>query len=285
MTKINVGKNKLTKLDITKIKTHDDSNTGNPAPCGLTELKIGDNEDLKEVSLEYCPNLGEIAAPGCKKLDKVPGLEELKKLKSFIFPEGLFSAVVSKKWKDISKAAGERDQAKQEASSAETERDQLKRQLDEIKSKLGLDNSATQKQILDKIEELQGRPTQDDHNSVKTERDNLQDENNRLKNDDKENKNKVSKRVLVDGTKNWGITLSDKQNEKIQGADSANDVEAARNEIIKDEFDRLQDENKSSTRLNIGLGVLLIVSLLLLGWVVLRQSNLPDAEPKKEKEK
>ncbi|CAG8848212.1 15207_t:CDS:1, partial [Racocetra persica] len=55
------------------------------------------------------------------------------------------------------------------------------------------------------------------------------------------------------------------QSQKIQTASAATEVETTRNEIIKSEFGRLKDENASSDRLNICLGVVAISSLLILG--------------------
>ena len=72
--------NKLTELDITRIKTDDD---GNPVPTEkLKSLYIGGNKELKKVSLEYCPELEFFFAPGDKKLDRVLGLSKLSKLRN-----------------------------------------------------------------------------------------------------------------------------------------------------------------------------------------------------------
>jgi hypothetical protein len=114
-----------------------------------------------------------------------------------------------------------------------------------------------------------------------------------LEKENKENKDKggnevITKKVLVETTntnlEGLGITLSNEQKSKINQASSASEVQKLGNEIIKSEFSKLQDESSSSFKLSVGLGVLTIGSLLILGWVLLRQSNLPQTEPEKEKE-
>ncbi|CAG8631045.1 5329_t:CDS:10 [Ambispora leptoticha] len=88
-----------TKLkDLTRIKTTDDSDTGGSAPAEkLKEVTVGNNVDLEEVSLEYCPNLEIFSAPKNSKLDKVFGLDKLNKLKRAVIDEGLVRYIFPEK--------------------------------------------------------------------------------------------------------------------------------------------------------------------------------------------
>ena len=107
LTKINVVGNKITKLDIKKIKTDNDTDTGNPAPTDqLADLSIGGNTDLEEVSLEYCPELKNLKASGNRKMDKFWGLDKLKKLKGVVIEEGLVNYIVPEKLKYLKDVVG-----------------------------------------------------------------------------------------------------------------------------------------------------------------------------------
>lgn len=246
LEEIDVKSNKLTKLDITKIKTDDDSDTGEPAPADkLKKMSIGGNADLEKVSLEYCPKLESFVAPGNIKMDKIPGMDKLKNLGSVAIEGNLIGHIVSEKldyYKNVVKVvrkimgkgpnedlpkdgsgklipkdledgimagAGSQlqtklDQAEKERDTAKaqldnqkdyeeikTERDQLKQQLTAIRSELGLTESSTKEQVIDKIKELMKRPTSScshtDYDTIKAERDRLKTENTKLKNDNKEN--------------------------------------------------------------------------------------------------
>lgn len=69
---IELKNDKIAKLDITKIKTDGDTDTGGPDKAQkLERIRIGDNPDLEEVSLEFFPGLKEFAARGNTKLDKI----------------------------------------------------------------------------------------------------------------------------------------------------------------------------------------------------------------------
>lgn len=183
---------------------------------------------------------------------------------------------------------------KKDYDAIKAERDQLKQQMAEIVNKLGLASGATDKQVKDKITELMNRPTgpgsptcsHTDYDSIKSERDRLSNENTQLKDENKKLKEKKT-RILSDVTnleKN-GIKFSDKDKEKINNADTAEKIEEVRSEIIGGKFNELKGKNDNSIILNIGLGVLAIGSLLILGWVLMRQTNLPQTEPEKEKKK
>ncbi|CAG8481839.1 861_t:CDS:2 [Cetraspora pellucida] len=125
-------------------------------------------------------------------------------------------------------AANAKLDAQKDYDTIKNERDQLQQQLEAIKTELGLKNDAAQQQIIDKIKELKGRPTNTDYGDIKSQRDSLQTQVNNLQ----------------------SITLSNEQRQKIQTASTANEVETTRNEIIKGEFGRLKGENASSDRLN-----------------------------------
>ncbi|CAG8481822.1 860_t:CDS:2 [Cetraspora pellucida] len=72
LEEIDVRSNKLTKLDIIRIKTDNGGDDGDPAPTDkLKNLTIGRNKDLEEVSLKYCPKLQEFLAGGNAKLVKI----------------------------------------------------------------------------------------------------------------------------------------------------------------------------------------------------------------------
>ncbi|CAG8714495.1 26726_t:CDS:1 [Racocetra persica] len=164
LTKINVGKNKLTKLDITKIKTTDGTDAGDAAPADkLTELRMANNADLEEASLEYCPKLKTLLATGCTKLKKITGLDNLKEIRTVAGVDHLISYIVSEKldyYKEVVKYIREtlglsndkplpkkpdgsldKDKLKTDmenkiAGSANSERDQAKQEAQTAKAEL-----------------------------------------------------------------------------------------------------------------------------------------------------
>ena len=72
LTEISLKNDKIAKLDITKIKTDDDTDTGDSDKTQkLKKIRIGDNPDLEEVSLKFCPELTEFTSRGNTKHDKI----------------------------------------------------------------------------------------------------------------------------------------------------------------------------------------------------------------------
>ncbi|CAG8465027.1 10478_t:CDS:2 [Gigaspora margarita] len=153
-------------------------------------------------------------------------------------------------------AEKERDETRANYDTIKAERDQLQQQLTAIRNELGLTESSTKEQVIDKIKELMKKPTSShtDYDAIKAERDSLKTENAKLKNDKKENESK----------------------EKIQSAVSAENVEEIRNEIIKDEFNKLNSENKGSFYLNIGLGVLTMESKISIKSLISTRNFLAE---------
>jgi Leucine-rich repeat (LRR) protein len=98
LEKIICNINKLTELDIARIKTDAD---GNPVPTDkLKELVIGGNKELKAISLEYCPELERLCVPGNEKLDRILGLSKLSELRSISvdgLPRGLVDLIMAEK--------------------------------------------------------------------------------------------------------------------------------------------------------------------------------------------
>ncbi|MCE8167954.1 MAG: hypothetical protein I3273_03755, partial [Candidatus Moeniiplasma glomeromycotorum] len=101
LKKINIGRNKITKLDITKINV--DASDNPVATTHLKEIKIGGNSDLEEISLEYCPELEIFVASGSAKLDKICGLDKLKKLKTILIDAGIIHLIHKKKLQHLEK--------------------------------------------------------------------------------------------------------------------------------------------------------------------------------------
>ncbi|CFW92861.1 protein of unknown function (L domain-like) [endosymbiont DhMRE of Dentiscutata heterogama] len=285
----------------------------------LKTLNINNCKKLNKIKgIEDVDSIDELKARGVPKIrfihsDKLDGFIEAKDaLKELLglspndkLPDSVRNngKIDKDKLKNelTSKVAGsansEKDQAKQEAqtakaelTTAKAEKTNLESQLNAIKTELGVGNNANQQQIIAKIKELMGRPASTDYNTIKAERDNLKTEkdtlkteNTRLKNDNKEN---VNPNTLRNNTKTnlekWGIKMSEEQKKTLQNATSSQKVEEVRNSIISGEINKLRSENSSSTKLSIGLGVVTICSLLLLGWVLMRQADLPEEGPKKE---
>src|SRR5437763_715145 len=97
LKKISVAQNELTKIDITKVATDNGKADGNPAPANhLTEIAVGQNVVLEEISLEYCPNIKRFLAKGCSNLKKVPGVDK-RKFGLFSVDEGLFNYIFPEK--------------------------------------------------------------------------------------------------------------------------------------------------------------------------------------------
>ncbi|CAH1767157.1 16358_t:CDS:2 [Entrophospora sp. SA101] len=84
--------------DITKIEV--DSN-GDPQPANeIKTLFCGHNPDLKELSVEYSPNLEKILALGSDKLNIIKGLDRLEKVTTVIVKPGLIRQVIAEKGDD-----------------------------------------------------------------------------------------------------------------------------------------------------------------------------------------
>jgi len=230
---------------------------------------------------------------GGKNLKDIPTGQTLKSLID------LFGTDKGTLQNQLTQAKAELDKQK-DYDTIKAERDNLKQQLDAIKSELGLGNDATQKQITDEINNLKGRPTTScahtDYDAIKSERDRLKTENenkdrkiSELENANKENMGAITKKALAKSTKvnlaKWGVNVSNNQKETIQDSVSAEKVEEVRNKIINDEFNKLKDEKNNSFYLNVGLGALTIGSLLILGWLIMRETNLPKIEPDHKKTK
>ncbi|CAG8476964.1 880_t:CDS:10 [Racocetra fulgida] len=247
LEEIDVRSNKLTKLDITKIKTDnggDDGGIDRLGDLGGAVIESGLTRHIVPEKLDYYKDVVRVVREvlGMGPNDSVAAiLSDLKdKIVAGASPQLQTKLDQAEQERD---AANAKLDAQKDYDTIKNERDQLKQQLEAIKTELGLKNDATQQQIIDKIKELKGRPTNTDYDAIKSQRDSLQTQVNNLQ----------------------SITLSNEQRQKIQTASTANEVETTRNEIIKSEFGRLKDENASSDRLNVCLGVVAISSLLILG--------------------
>jgi len=157
---------------------------------------------------------------------------------------------------------------KQDYDAIKAERDNLQKQLQAIKNELGVGDSANQQQIISEIQTLKGRPTTScthtDYDTIKADRDRLKAENDSLKNDDKENKDVIEKKILAEKIDNnfkaLGFEISDTERSKFKNANSAAKVQEVGSEIVTNQFNKLKSEKDSSFYLNIGLGILTIVS-------------------------
>ena len=181
---------------------------------------------------------------------------------------------------------------KQDYDAIKAERDNLQKQLQAIKNELGVGDSANQQQIISEIQTLKGRPTTScthtDYDTIKADRDRLKAENDSLKNDDKENKDVIEKKILAEKIDNnfkaLGFEISDTERSKFKNANSAAKVQEVGSEIVTNQFNKLKSEKDSSFYLNIGLGILTIVSWVVLAWVLMKDTSLPKTESKKEED-
>jgi hypothetical protein len=242
LEKINVGTNKITKLDFTKLKTSDGAETGNPAPGDtLKNLIIDNNPDLEEVSLEYCPNLGIFNARGDTKLKKVWKLDHLKKLHTVLVAEGLVDHINGEKLKHfreikkiIREILGLGTEYPIDTIDLKTKIEN--KILDAIKAELGLVTGATHQQIIDEIKKLKGPGY-------------------------------VSKVSLTSDAKDSLAALGFSEadiNKELSAAASARDVEVSRNKLVGVRFNELQRKLHNAHYLSIGLGTLSVVLLLIL---------------------
>jgi Leucine-rich repeat (LRR) protein len=98
LEEVEVNGNRITKFDITKAKTTDGTDAGGPGlTIKLTSILIGDNPDLEEISVEYCPKLQRILALGSDKLNVIKGLDRLEELEAVLTKPGLVRQVISEK--------------------------------------------------------------------------------------------------------------------------------------------------------------------------------------------
>ncbi|CAJ0844982.1 9105_t:CDS:10 [Entrophospora sp. SA101] len=276
---IRVGDNKLTELDIEKIKT------------------------TNGVSLEHCPELQKFYAPKTDKLDKVPGLDRLKKINIISVSDGLLRLIVPEKldyYKEVVKVVREtlgmgpegdiaailptlKDKIEDKVINVqspqlktEKERDEAKAKLEDIQqqlaaigNELGLTESVTKEQIIYKIKELMNRPTgpvctHTNYDDIKSERDNLKTDNESKKRKIEElegnKENGITKKVMMKRANELfnELSIHEDNRAEINSANSAEKVLEKKDEIIRNEFSRLKDENNSSFYLNIGLGALTI---------------------------
>nr|CAG8570129.1 2919_t:CDS:2 [Entrophospora candida] len=139
---------------------------------------------------------------------------------------------------------------------------------------LGLSGAdITEQKVLNKITELINRPTRDDYNTIKTERDNL-------KNDT------INKTDMVESNKvvfdNLGISFTDYESRVVSV--KASEAEKIRNELIEKRFGELSSEKNTAFYLNIGLSILVIGSLAGIIWLLLRENkSKTESEPENEK--
>jgi Leucine-rich repeat (LRR) protein len=75
---IKLVNNAATKIDFTKVRTSDNTSSGNPEKSILEKLYLGDN-DIKEINFKYSPELTMIFLQNNQHLHQLTGLDELTK--------------------------------------------------------------------------------------------------------------------------------------------------------------------------------------------------------------
>lgn len=187
-------------------------------------------------------------------------------------------------------AERERDEAKAKLESQKdydtikAERDQKIQDFQAIADKLGLTGQVTQEQILTKIAELMNRPTGDRVSELERK---ITEKDKRIS--ELENKQKViiTKENIIEksgeSSRSIGFTISDKEKTKISRAATGLEAWKVRDEVIKEKFSELKKQKDNAFYLNIGLGSLTILCLVVSGWLIIRQTNLPKTEPEKIK--
>ncbi|MEG7978774.1 MAG: hypothetical protein NY202_02505 [Mollicutes bacterium UO1] len=296
------GKNKIdvfSCLDNSELRTLSLKNCGS-----LTELSIKGCKNLAKIKgLEDADSISDLFATGVPirhiLQEKLKGYQEAKeaikeivdltddgkpdsvKTNGKLDKDKLKTELAGKINSQVPQLKTDKEQAEKEANEAKAkleaqkdyddikrERDQLQQQLAAIRNELVLAENSTNQQIIDKIKELQNRPTSTcshaDYHIIKAERDRLKTENANLKNDNKDNSDKINAESLKQSTKNLFETLNIDSRET-KNASSAIQVETVRNEVISSEFSRLKEKSNSADNLNIGLGISTIGSLLILG--------------------
>jgi len=167
---------------------------------------------------------------------------------------------------DIIREKGEINQTK--INTLKTAQQQVPFTLFKEINQLGLgleNNKITKDNVFQKIKELINKPVcaHPDYNTLKTENEQLKEKNA-----------KALANITNASWNNLGINISEKQKYEIQNSSTPNEVWNHAERIIRNEMVKLKDENNNSFYLNIGLGVLVIVSLFLVGWMILKWSSL-----------
>jgi len=256
---INIAHNKIKILDFIKVSV---DGSGEGTDNNIEEITAGHNE-LERLEIIKCVKLQRLYIPNNSKLTKIKGntshineitttgtpaefvtsddLKELKDIKNTV--KELLGDGTTKAKIPIDPATGKVDLNKLKGDliikGSENPSSPVQIELDAIKAVLELEMTATKDQILEAIQRLK---------------------------DAGSGNNYISKTYLVESSGNSlkGLGISESDINKLGAAASARDVETSRNELINNQFDKLQNKLKYAHYLNAGLGTFSALVLLIL---------------------